>query len=87
MKRGHEFVVVNSDLEGKLYSRVDTTGMTFLAYQSPKSEAEWTAWVSKQGDGGGGGGGGVPCTNLSRKELATIGVRTCNAHPWCVPAP
>lgn len=47
MKRGHEFVVVNSDLEGKLYSRVDTTGMTFLAYQSPKSEAEWTAWFDE----------------------------------------
>ena len=52
MKRGHEFVVVNCDQEGKLYSRIDATDMTILSYQSPKSEAEMTKWVSKAAQAG-----------------------------------
>jgi acetylglutamate kinase len=31
--RGHEFIVVNTDYDGKQMSRVDTEGITELLYQ------------------------------------------------------
>jgi UDP:flavonoid glycosyltransferase YjiC (YdhE family) len=48
--RGHEFVVVNADYDGKQFKHVNTTGITEILYQHPRTPEDMHSWLEEIAD-------------------------------------